>query len=328
MLLPGRVGAGAGVYAGAVACIVVAMPLADLLALIDALSARIDRDGEALRQYEALTRYALIDPLLRGLGWDTSDPTQVVPEYPLNPKFADYALLGADGKPAIFVEAKRLNAPLADGLGQAIGYCVARGTPYFCVTDGRLWALYEAFRQVAMDEKLVTRFDMKDSPAEVCLNALALWRPGVLDGQVRPAETPVVAITEPTPDFDSQEPDTGWISLAELRAASGDKPTDLKFPSSRQIKVTSWISFMVELVTGLFTEGHLTQSHAPFKHKTRYILTASPTPPDGKAFLRARQAGPFHVETNYSGPQMVERAQAIIEHAGLAPAQFRVRLRD
>lgn len=311
------------------------MPLADLLALIDALSARIDKDGENLGRYEALTRYALIDPLLRGLGWDTSDPAQVVPEYPLNPKFADYALLGADGKPAVFVEAKHLNGPLADGLDQAISYCVARGTPYFCVTDGRLWAIYETFRQVAMDEKLVTRFDMKGSPTEVCLNALALWRPGVLAGQVRPAETPVVAIIEPglgsvvfPPPFDSQETDAGWVSLAELQEASGNKPTDLKFPSNRQVKVKSWISFMVELVKELFTKGHLTQSHAPFKHKTRYILTTTPTPPDGKAFQRARQAGPFHVETNYSGSQMVEGAQAIIEHAGLDPRSFWVRLRD
>ena len=35
----------------------------------------------ALRQSEMQTRYALIDPLLRELGWDTENPALVRPEY-------------------------------------------------------------------------------------------------------------------------------------------------------------------------------------------------------------------------------------------------------
>ena len=47
------------------------MPLESLLALVHKLRERIDAHGDKLRQSEALTRYALIDPLLRELGWDT-----------------------------------------------------------------------------------------------------------------------------------------------------------------------------------------------------------------------------------------------------------------
>ena len=116
MLLRGaRMGAGAGVYAGAVACIVAAMPLDDLLRLVETLRARIDAHGPALRASEALTRYALIDPLLRELGWDTSDPTQVVPEYPTSGGRADYSLL-ADGQPRMMVEAKKLGEPMAGAI--------------------------------------------------------------------------------------------------------------------------------------------------------------------------------------------------------------------
>ena len=50
------------------------MPLDDLFTLIHELRERIDAHGAALRQNEALTRYALIDPLLRALGWNTADP--------------------------------------------------------------------------------------------------------------------------------------------------------------------------------------------------------------------------------------------------------------
>lgn len=59
------------------------MPLENLLILIEKLQKRIDSHGDALRQSEALIRYALIDPLLRELGWDTEDPDMVVPEYQL-----------------------------------------------------------------------------------------------------------------------------------------------------------------------------------------------------------------------------------------------------
>ena len=57
------------------------MPLESLLELVETLRKRIDEHGAALRQSEALTRYALIDPLLRELGWDTEDPALVVPEF-------------------------------------------------------------------------------------------------------------------------------------------------------------------------------------------------------------------------------------------------------
>ena len=62
----------------------------------------------ALRQNEALTRYALIDPLLRELGWDTEDPTLVIPEYKGVGGSADYALFSGD-KLLMIVEAKKLD---------------------------------------------------------------------------------------------------------------------------------------------------------------------------------------------------------------------------
>ena len=42
------------------------MPLENLLTLIEKLREHIERHGDALRQSEALTRYALIDPTTAG----------------------------------------------------------------------------------------------------------------------------------------------------------------------------------------------------------------------------------------------------------------------
>ena len=132
------------------------MPLEGLLALVERLRERIDAHGAALRGSEALTRDALIDPLLRELGWDTSDPDMVVPEYSSGGGRADYALLSS-GKPVMMVEAKSLGSPLQKAVEQGIHYCLMQGTSYFSVTDGRRWEVYETHKPVPIEEKRVAR---------------------------------------------------------------------------------------------------------------------------------------------------------------------------
>ena len=112
------------------------MPLESLLQLVETLRERIDSHRDALRQSEALTRYALIDPLLREMGWDTEDPGMVVPEYRSGSGSADYALIG-NGRLVMMVEAKKLGTPLRDQvLAQGINYCLMERTSHFAVTDG------------------------------------------------------------------------------------------------------------------------------------------------------------------------------------------------
>ena len=56
------------------------MPLESLLELVETLRKRIGGHRAALSGNEMLTRYALVDPLLCVLGWDTADPAIVIPE--------------------------------------------------------------------------------------------------------------------------------------------------------------------------------------------------------------------------------------------------------
>ena len=63
---------------------------------IRAINTCMHRYGNSLRANEALTRSALIDPLLVSLGWRLHDPGQVIPKYrPLNGKrqAVDYMLV-------------------------------------------------------------------------------------------------------------------------------------------------------------------------------------------------------------------------------------------
>lgn len=66
------------------------MYLMDVLQKVRGL---IAQHGAALQQNEMLTRYMLIDPVLRALGWDTEDPDVVVPECTTANGRMDYAPL-------------------------------------------------------------------------------------------------------------------------------------------------------------------------------------------------------------------------------------------
>ena len=173
------------------------MPLENLLTLIEKLRECIDRHGDVLRQSEALTRYALIDPLLRELGWDTEDPDVVVPEYSSGGGRVDYALF-ADSKPVIMVEAKKLGTSLQDARKQAVEYAMDETdikARYFSVTDGACWAIYDTNKPA--NDMLAASFDVNEkSAAGACLKALALWRPSVISGQIAGGETPVIGLPE------------------------------------------------------------------------------------------------------------------------------------
>ena len=71
---------------------------------------RIARHGEYVNS-EFRTKYVVIDPILRSLGWNTADPGQVRMEHrgDLRTKVQDYILLDRDRRtPALVLEAKQL----------------------------------------------------------------------------------------------------------------------------------------------------------------------------------------------------------------------------
>lgn len=234
------------------------MPLENLLTLIKKLRERIDCHGDALRQSEALTRYTLIDPLLRELGWDTEDPDVVMPEYSSGSGRVDYALC-KNGKSVIMLEAKKLDTPLNDAIGQGIQYCLVEGTGYFAVTDGRNWEIYETHKPVPIDDKRIVQFDLKDpSAADACLKALALWRPSVISGQVIGGETPVIGLSE-KPGGNAE-----FFSFPEKKIEDRQTPLeliDINQAAAKELERLSWIGPQTAKRIVAYRE-----ENGPFKH--------------------------------------------------------------
>ena len=327
------------------------MDLESLLELIATLSERINEHGTALRQSEALTRTSLVDPLLRKLGWDTADLSVVIHEYKSSRGSADYALL-SNNKPAMIIEAKKLDTRLRNAVTQAINYCTLEGIDYFAVTDGRQWDIYETHRRGNLDEKRITEFDITHEPAEVCLQALALWRRSVQIGCVNPGQPPIVEITQsstdtldtrpielqldPGPPTAIPEPVTQtfvspfntdeWIPLSELNAQPGDKPEAILFPDESQVIIGNWATVVAEITRWLLNNNILNDTLCPIQYGDRYLLAVDPVHPNGEQFSRSRLVSTLYVYTGSRNRSHVRNAKIIINHVGQDPSQFKVRV--
>ena len=141
------------------------MALDGLQDVIEKLRKTIEAHREYLVGHETRTRQLLIDPLLRKLGWNVSNPNIVQLEYRVKQGRPDYALMSR-GKPVAVVEAKSLGSDLGDDLIiQALAYAVAGNIPYMIVTDGDKWEMYEVFKQTELEKKLLMKLELSQQTA-------------------------------------------------------------------------------------------------------------------------------------------------------------------
>lgn len=139
--------------------------LAQQLRLAAAL-ADIAGSIEALRESspnETKTRYTVIDPVLSALGWDTTNPKLVEPEYStIASTPVDYALLNENGEPVIFLEAKALNSTLLSDkpAAQIIGYAAPHGVEHCVLTNGSIWRIYNTLKAGPASSKLVKEIQL------------------------------------------------------------------------------------------------------------------------------------------------------------------------
>jgi len=110
--------------------------------LEEALAKARDTLASGALTNEAQVRSAVITPILHALGWDPADTSQRLAEYPVDTKRVDEALLGPNGAPLVFVEAKRQRNLSVKAEDQLFGYANNKGVPLLVLTDGDTWHLY------------------------------------------------------------------------------------------------------------------------------------------------------------------------------------------
>ena len=125
---------------------------------------------------EDQTRYALIDPILRALGWNTADPKECFIEHYLQNEhvdhgWVDYALFAehdihahvkGEACPSVLIEAKALQVPLDGHVEQLAWYVEAAKmtTGLGILTNGSEWWIYEPRSLVSPSPLALAKVDI------------------------------------------------------------------------------------------------------------------------------------------------------------------------
>ena len=115
---------------------------------VETVRQNIAQHRELCTNHETNTTQYLVVPLLEGLGWDSSNPAQVVQEYAPkgkrwhgNHKKVDVALF-ADDDPIVFIEVKRLDREFRDEyMNQLKDYATNMDSGFAVLTNGRYWLI-------------------------------------------------------------------------------------------------------------------------------------------------------------------------------------------
>lgn len=315
------------------------MPLETLHQLLISLRQTIQEESAMLSQNEALTRYALIDPLLRELGWDTANPKAVIPEYPIdiyggNRARADYALLDDKRNPLVMIEAKKLGEPLLTGkaVNQGMQACLNTNTPFFAATDGDHWTIYDMLKQAMPAEKLIVEFTISAEPPEqTMLKALALNRLSAAYHAAMARANAIASSTYQTQAIaDIRTPPQSaaprGIPLSEIFYKSRDPaPTAIIFPDRKEIPTKdTWADAGYKIIDYLISNNILTAKLLPVGSDRTTFIDDKPTHPDGRPFKVARQIGAFHINMDTSPSALLNRIKYIMSAAGHNPADYRL----
>ena len=305
--------------------------LDDLVAVINTLKARMADYRESLQDNETRTRTALIDPLLRALGWDVSDPALVTPEYNVGSRRPDYALLNDNAGPCALLEAKKLGEPLGNHQEQMVRDANMAGVPYAGLTDGNRWELYTVFEARPLTERRILNVAIGHTPAHECaLQLLMLWRPNLQSGQPTPAPTPLVQVEPGDPPV-PPPPTTGWTSLTDLQVESGaDAPSAVRLPNGEERQIRYWNGIVFEVADWLARNGHVGAQNCPITKTSAggfYLVHTEAIHPNGKAFFNGKRlSNGLFLETSLSARDSSLASRYLMQSLGQDPSSVLVRV--
>ena len=323
------------------------MLLNDLVTTIVALQERISQHRTDLSASETLTRYVLINPLLRALGSDLEDPSQVRPEYSgAGGGLADYALFdeGDSGKPAAILEAKSLDTTLsASVVNQTFQYCFQLGIGHIVITNGNHWRCFDLLTPgLAIERREINSVTLTNEPAHrLALKLLLLWRSNLASGEPVSANEPIFSAQQAGPDpqpTSIQDPsavtppspsEEGWTSLADLQSVTSHPPPSvIRLPDRSEKNITHWWEVPFQVAEWHVSTGRLSADACPIRSgRTRYIVNAAPEHSNGTAFNQPRRlANGLFLDTPYDAVGLIESAKALLHHFSLAAADVWLKL--
>ena len=310
--------------------------LDELVKTIDDLKGRIKEHREQIEAYEVRTRTALIDPMLRALGWDVSDPALVTIEAKMVRGWADYALLDGNGETVVLVEAKKLSDKDIPFV-QIVSYAVSEQMEgksdirYCAITNGDVWHLYD----LQTRKPLLKTSIVSDKTAKCALQLLGLWRTSMAGGRYSEAVEPMVTIEPPpvpVPPTPSPTP-PGWTALNGSFDTKGKPaPKSVRFPDGSEAVTNTWLSIALQTAYWLHRTGHLTRENCQLRSSDhavshQYILSRDGKHPDSTAFRRPRLIGDGIILNHVGDPREgIRRSIRMLKHFSQDPSRVLLQL--
>lgn len=327
------------------------MALDDLKETIETMRERIEAHRAYLEGYETRTRQALIDPMLRALGWDAEDPDSVELEYGIERKRADYALMGS-ARPIAVIEAKRLGKPLDDDdTMQALNYANREGIDYTVVTNGDHWWMLEVFKRGRLEDRVLMEFRLTRGEPSACASlALRMAREGqlmmeALSRTESSTNQSVPSTPEPPPPAPSSRQEAvgpsnggqdqdGWIPLTSLELKSKQKPPSdtIKFPDSSTKPLKNWADLLVGVAEHLVETGKILARDdlVTIGDSNGYIVFhPEPCPPTDTKFSGFRKpkeiGNGLWLMSRFDLPNIEKNAYSLLEQFDIPPSTVLIR---
>lgn len=143
-------------------------------ATIEMITERMKKHRSLYEQNEMAVRSQIVEPILRGLGWDTENPEEVQPNVSTEEGVPDYSLLKSDKK-VLFIEEKKLSVDIEqrEVIRQLAKYCFGEGMKYGVLTNGAIWILFRAFQEgTTMAERIVWKTDIESDKQTASIRRL------------------------------------------------------------------------------------------------------------------------------------------------------------
>ena len=297
-------------------------PLAAISLVIEQVRTNARTNASLFQSNEAATRAALIEPLLRALGWDTTNVRLVEPERTVaNKQSLDYLLKDFEGKIRSVIEAKKLGESL-DKLGHVgalIGYAFSLKPQSFFITDGLNWHCYSPTHSQFQPVETLNLADA--NPVEAALQ-LVRWLDAAQSGhgisiqqtaQVvaltshAPAATPNKAAKPVTKALQqpkmlkSEAADFIEVSrLKSLELPAGQKPKLLRLPNGIVRPITTWKDILLEVCRLALDINPRILIPFPDKAGKKRMLLSPTKQPVGASTKTTYKGQPVFIGTNYS----------------------------
>lgn len=246
-------------------------PLSNLCDVLVQVRNSATRYEGTLRRNEAATRAVLIDPVLRALGWDTSNTYMVEVEKTLSQTRVDYALYNQSSDVKVIIEAK----PLGEDLNHPsiffslLKYAFTYKIQDIFLTDGLSWRHFTNFDPQSTEAINVLNI-AADDPVECAaylvqrLDAAKFWSEeqtiDALTQQMAQLESTVAMLQQTVATMQSSTPSTvpnvedtpilgveehhdvtaSFVDLDKLSSVKGKKPSLLRLPDGSIQNTKNW----------------------------------------------------------------------------------------